>query len=136
VRRTTGIRAALACALLAATPLVAAAPAAGDRDPADLPVIDLTMRDDAVAGLAGVVDAGPAAVRVTNAASSDRTLVLERLRRRGVRVAARSASLVPGAWDVVLVRLAPGRWLAAEEGVSRGPVAETLVPARAPGAPR
>jgi hypothetical protein len=135
VRRRTGIRAVLACVVLGATPLLAS-PAADDHDPAGLPVIDLTMRDDAVAGLAGVVAPGPAAVRVTNEGSSDRTLVVGRLDGTALRIVARSASLVPGAWDLVVVRFGPGRWLAAEEGVSRAPAAATLVPAQAPGAPR
>ncbi|HTI33827.1 MAG TPA: hypothetical protein VL422_09150 [Miltoncostaea sp.] len=135
MRRSSGVRAVLACLALAAAPLLAA-PASDDHDPAGLPVLDLTLRDDAVTGLAGVVEPGPAALRVTNAGSSDRSLVVERLDGDTPRVVAHSASLVPGAWDVVVVRFGPGRWLAAEEGVSRAPAAATLVPAPAPGAPR
>lgn len=135
MRRRTGVRAVLVCVVLGATPLLAS-PAADDHDPDGLPVIDLTMRDDAVAGLAGVVAPGPAAIRVTNAGSSDRWLVVGRVDGAALRVVARSATLVPGAWDLVVVRFGPGRWLAAEEGVSRAPAAAALVPAPRPGAPR
>ena len=135
MNRVTAMRGAVVLAALAAAPLLAA-PAADDHDPAGLPVIEVTMRDDAVAGLAGVLDPGPAAVRVTNGGSSDRTLVVGRVDGPPLRVVARSASLAPGAWDVVVVRFGPGRWLAAEEGVSRAPEAASLVPAQAPGAPR
>jgi len=135
VRRRTGVRAVLVGLTLCAAPLLAA-PAADDRAGAELPTIDITIRDDAVAGLSGVVPAGPTAVRVTNACSSDRALVVGRLHDDGLRVVARTASLAPGARDVVVVRFAPGRWVAAEAEVSRAPAAVTLVPATAPGAPR
>jgi hypothetical protein len=135
MRRGTGVRAVLVGLALCAAPLLPA-PAAGDRAAGELPTIDITMGDDAVAGLPGVAPAGPAAVRVTNAGSSDRALVVGRLDRGALRVAARTASLAPGGRDVVVVRFAPGRWVAEEAGVSRAPAAVTLVPATAPGAPR
>ena len=57
-RRTT-YPAVLACIALAAAPL-AAADAPGEAHAAQgLPVLDLTLRDDAVAGLPGVIPAGP-----------------------------------------------------------------------------
>ncbi len=136
VTRTTIFRTVLACAVLGAAPVVAAQTQAGAPDAQGLPVIDLTLRDDAVAGLPGVVPAGRTAVRVTNGAATRRSLSLARLDGDHARVVARAGALAPGEVRVVALRLTPGRWLAAEGGVSRGPVAATLVPAAAPGAPR
>jgi hypothetical protein len=75
-------------------------------------------------------------VRVVNDGSSRRSLVIGRLNSRGMRVTARTGALAPGDGAAVAVRFTPGRWIAAERGVSRGPAAETLVPAPMPGAPR
>ncbi len=131
------MRALLACVALGAVPLVAAGSAADDDlIGAGLPVIDLSMRDDAVAGLPGVLPPGPVTVRATNDASSDRSLSLGRLDAGSVRVVAHTAVLAPGEADLMVVRFRPGRWIAAEGGVSRAPAAATLVPAPAPGAPR
>lgn len=135
-RTTTTSRAVLACIALGAVPLVAAEHPAGRPAAAGLPVLDLTLRDDAVAGLPGVVAAAPTAVRVTNAASGARTLSMVRLDGGRARVVARTGTIAPGDGRVVRLRLRPGRWLAAEGGVSRAPVAATLVPAPATGAPR
>ena len=129
-------RAALACIVLGAAPLVAAEDRAGEPAAGALPALDLTIRDDAVAGLPGVLPAGPMTVRVGNAGSTRRSLVIARLDGGTLRVAARTGALAPGDAIAVTVRLTPGRWLAAERGVSRSPVAETLVPAPTPGAPR
>ncbi|MGE0027822.1 MAG: hypothetical protein AB7O78_03665 [Thermoleophilia bacterium] len=134
--RTTTYRAVLAFIVLGAAPLVAAERPGGEPATSALPVLDLTLRDDAVAGLPGVVAGAPTAVRVTNEASGARTLSLARLDGDHARVVTRTATLAPGAGQVVRLRLTPGRWLAAEGGVSRGPVAATLVPAPASGAPR
>jgi hypothetical protein len=135
--RTGSIRAVLACAALAALPFVAAGTAADDDlIGAGLPVVDVSLRDDAVAGLPGVIPPGPVTVRATNDGSSDRSLALGRLDDGSVRVVARTAVLAPGEADLVVVRFRPGRWIAAEGGVSRAPAAAALVPAPAPGAPR
>ena len=136
MKRTTTYRTVLACIALGAVPLVAAEGPAGEPGAGGLPVLDLTLRNDAVAGLPGVIPAGRMTVRVVNDGSSRRSLVIARLNGRGMRVAARTGALAPGDGAVVAVRFTPGRWLAAERGVSRGPAAETLVPAPTPGAPR
>lgn len=133
---TTTHRGVLVCIALATVPLVAADTPSGHPAAGGLPVIELTLRDDAVAGLPGVVAAAPTAVRVTNAASTGRSLSIARLDGDRARVVARTGTLAPGDDQLVPLRLTPGRWLAAEGGVSRGPVAATLVPAPAPGAPR
>ena len=137
MRRTTGIRAVLACTALAAVPLVAAGSGGGD-DPigAGLPALHLTMRDDAVTGLPGAFPAGPVIVAVSNGAASSRSLYVARLDGDELRVAARTGALAPGQDAAVMVRLDPGRWIAAEAGVSRPAAAVTLVPATTPGAPR
>ena len=62
--------------------------------------------------------------------------MIARLDGGALRVAARTGALAPGDGIAVTVRFTPGRWLAAERGVSRGPAAATLVPAPTPGAPR
>jgi hypothetical protein len=137
MRRTTGIRAVLACTALGSVPLVAAGSGGGD-DPtgAGLPALHLTMRDDAVAGLPGAFPAGPVVVAVSNDAASPRSFYMARLDGDELRVAARTGALAPGQDAAVTVRLEPGRWIAAEAGVSRAPAAVTLVPATANGAPR
>jgi hypothetical protein len=125
------------CVALGAVPLIAAGPGdAGDPVAAGAPVMDLTLGDEAVAGLPGVLPEGLWVVRVTNTAASDRSLTMARLDGGATRVVARSVGLAPGEQDLVAVRFVPGRWIAAEGGVSRGPAAATLVPAPAPGAPR
>jgi hypothetical protein len=126
------------CAALGAAPLIAAATAGGGGDPirAGVPVLDLHLRDDAVSGLPGVLPPGPLILRVTNDASSDRGLTLAHVEEPGTRVLARTAVLAPGDQDLVGFRLGPGRWIAAQAGVSRAPAAVTLVPAPSPGAPR
>jgi hypothetical protein len=135
--RTGCTRAVLACLALGAVPFVAAGTAADDDlVGAGLPVVDLSMRDDAVAGLPGVIPPGPVTVRATNDGTSDRSLALGRLAGGSLRVVARTAVLAPGDADLIVVRFRPGRWVAAEGGVSRAPAAATLVPAPAPGAPR
>ena len=134
--RTALCGAVLACIVLGAAPLVAAADRAGEPAAGALPALDLTIRDDAVAGLPGVLPAGPMAVRVGNAASTRRSLVIARLDGGALRVAARTGALAPGDGIAITVRFVPGRWLAAQRGVSRGPAAATLVPGPTPGAPR
>lgn len=134
--RTALYGAVLACVVLGAAPLVAAGVRAGGPGERALPALDLTLRDDAVAGLPGVLPAGRMTVRVGNAGLTRRSLVIARLDGGALRVAARTGALAPGDGIAVTVRFTPGRWLAAERGVSRGPAAATLVPAPTPGAPR
>ena len=81
------------CVALGAVPLIAAGPGdAGDPVAAGVPMMDLTLGDDAVAGLPGVLPEGVLVVRVTNTAASRCRRCWRHTARPGWRTSACGAS--------------------------------------------